>query len=206
MVEHRLPKPVVAGSIPVSRSRFSGRRTYPPRLVARRSARRRHLDSCHYALFWCKFICGESAARISASLFRTLLDISLAEHAKPRKAGSSRRSGMRYLHGFFGSHIRSGPPSAETRAAAASVLSSVAPQTTLVASGPLPVLEPQTTLKAVSRSSFQGSGLLHTTELPLTLEPQMVDHDHCRDEPQITERAGMLLFPFTRETVPFDWL
>jgi hypothetical protein len=69
----------------------------------------------------------------------------------------------------------------------------------------VPVLEPQTTLKADSRSSFHGKGMLETTE-PLSTSPQMAEKDHALEDPQTTERAGIVLFPSTMATLPLEEL
>jgi len=82
------------------------------------------------------------------------------------------------------------------------VVETAAPQTTLVACVPVPVLEPQTTLKALSRLLFQGNELPQTTELPLTFAPQTTEEPHTTDEPQTTEFTETLLFPLTSETAP----
>jgi hypothetical protein len=68
----------------------------------------------------------------------------------------------------------------------------------------VPVLEPQTTLKALSTLLFQGNELPHTTELPVTLAPQTTEAPQTTDEPQTTEFTETLLFPLTSETVPFE--
>ena len=63
------------------------------------------------------------------------------------------------------------------------------PQTTLVAEVLVPVLDPQTTLKALVVLSLQGIELPQTT-----------------DEPQTTEPGRIVVFPFTKETVRVDGL
>ena len=70
-----------------------------------------------------------------------------------------------------------------------------APQTTLVACVPVPVLEPQTTLKALSKLLFQGNELPQTTEEPVTLEPQTTDDPQTTEEPQTTDVEATLPFP-----------
>src|SRR3984885_14253123 len=83
---------------------------------------------------------------------------------------------------------------------APSAVETAAPQTALVACRPVPVLDPQTTLKAASAGVFQGTDAPQTTELPLTLAPQTTD------APQTPEPAPMLPFPSTNETVLLDGL
>ena len=56
--------------------------------------------------------------------------------------------------------------------------------------GPVPVLEPQTTLNALSKLSFQGNEAPQTTELPLTFAPQTTEVPHTTDVPQTTELGG----------------
>jgi hypothetical protein len=74
-----------------------------------------------------------------------------------------------------------------------------APQTTLVAE--VPVLAPQTTLKALSVLSLQGSEQPQTTELPVTFAPQTTDVPHTTDVPQTTEFGRTNEFPLLRVTV-----
>src|SRR5579864_5034905 len=81
-----------------------------------------------------------------------------------------------------------------------------APQTTLVACVPVPVLEPQTTLNALSALLFQGKDAPQTTELPLTFAPQTTEDPQTTEEPQTTEPAETLPFPFTSVTMPVAWL
>ena len=86
---------------------------------------------------------------------------------------------------------------------AASVLPTTEPQTTLVASIPVSVIDPQTTLKALSELVFQGSELPQTTEMPLTTEePHTTELPHTTDDPQTTEVGATLELPYTSETVP----
>jgi len=105
----------------------------------------------------------------------------------------------RYLQALCG-HVSIGPPSS-----AALGSRSAAPQTTLAPSRPLPVLEPQTTLKAESRLSLQGKGVLETIE-PLFTSPQMFEKDHALEDPQTTERGETVVFPLTMATLPFEEL
>src|SRR5579863_3064580 len=86
---------------------------------------------------------------------------------------------------------------------AASAFVAVAPQTTLVACVPVPVLAPQTTLKALVVLLFHGTDAPQTTELPVTFAPQTTDAPHTTEAPQTTEPAATLLLPSTKETVPF---
>ena len=74
-------------------------------------------------------------------------------------------------------------------------LSVDAPQTTLVAEVLVPVLAPQTTLKALRRLLFQGNAAPQTTELPVTVAPQTTEVPHTTDVPQTTEPAETLPFP-----------
>src|ERR1700720_2332793 len=76
---------------------------------------------------------------------------------------------------------------------------SEAPHTTLVAE--VPVLDPQTTLNALSWLLFQGSALPQTTELPLILAPQTTEVPHTTDDPQTTDTGRIVEFPFVSETV-----
>lgn len=67
----------------------------------------------------------------------------------------------------------------------------------------VPVLEPHTTLNALSRLLFQGSELPHTIDVPLTsAAPQTIDALHTIDDPQTTEFEATLEFPYTSETTP----
>lgn len=70
-----------------------------------------------------------------------------------------------------------------------------APQTTLVACVPVPVLEPQTTLKALNVLVFHGNEDPQTTEVPFTIEPQTTEVPHTTEEPQTTELEATLPFP-----------
>ena len=74
-----------------------------------------------------------------------------------------------------------------------------APHTTLVAD--VPVLAPQTTLKALSWLSFQGSELPHTTELPFTFAPHTTEVPQTTELPQTTEFGRTSEFPLLNETV-----
>jgi hypothetical protein len=70
-----------------------------------------------------------------------------------------------------------------------------APHTTLVAEA-FPVLDPQTTLKALRRLLFQGRELPQTTELPLTTdEPHTTEVPQTTEEPHTTELVDTVLFP-----------
>jgi hypothetical protein len=70
----------------------------------------------------------------------------------------------------------------------------------------VPVLDPQTTLKALIEGLFQGSEAPQTTELPLTFAPQTTEAPHTTEAPQTTEPAAMLPFPSTSVTVLLDGL
>lgn len=77
-----------------------------------------------------------------------------------------------------------------------------APQTTLEAVVLVPVLDPQTTLNALSVLSFQGSELPQTTDVPFTIElPQTTEVPQTTELPQTTEVEATVEFPFTNETV-----
>jgi hypothetical protein len=77
-----------------------------------------------------------------------------------------------------------------------------APQTTLEAAVPVPVLDPQTTLNALRVLSFQGNELPHTTEVPLTSElPQTTEEPQTTDDPQTTEVEATVKLPSTSETL-----
>ena len=84
------------------------------------------------------------------------------------------------------------------------MVDTAAPQTTLVACVPVPVLDPQTTLKALRELVFQGKEAPQTTELPVTLAPQTTDAPHTTEVPQTTDPAATVLFPSTRETAPLE--
>src|SRR6202030_4121419 len=76
-----------------------------------------------------------------------------------------------------------------------------APQTTLVAEV-VPVLAPQTTLKALSVLSFQGTEAPQTTEVPFTTEaPQTTEVPQTTELPQTTEVVATLESPSTRVIV-----
>src|ERR1700680_139030 len=79
------------------------------------------------------------------------------------------------------------------------LLSIDAPQTTLVAE--VPVLAPQTTLKAVNWLSFHGNEAPHTTELPLTFAPHTTEVPHTTEAPQTTEFGRTIEFPLLSVTV-----
>lgn len=77
-----------------------------------------------------------------------------------------------------------------------------APQTTLEAEVLVPVLDPQTTLKALRVLSLQGIELPHTTELPFTIAvPQTTEVPQTTDVPQTTELEATLEFPYESVTV-----
>ena len=60
----------------------------------------------------------------------------------------------------------------------------------------VPVLDPQTTLNALSALLFQGIELPQTTEVPLTTdEPQTTELPQTTDDPQTTELGATLEFP-----------
>jgi hypothetical protein len=86
------------------------------------------------------------------------------------------------------------------------LLSMALPQTTLVAEVPVPVLEPQTTLKALNKLLFQGKEEPQTTELPFTFAPQTTEEPHTTELPQTTETLLTVPFPLTRETTPVSGL
>ena len=70
------------------------------------------------------------------------------------------------------------------------------PQTTLDADALEPVLEPQTTLNALSALLFHGNELPQTTDVPFTSdEPQTTEVPHTTEVPQTTELLATLEFP-----------
>lgn len=91
-----------------------------------------------------------------------------------------------------GSYCSSSPASENAEL----VFDTDAPQSTLEAEVPVPVLEPQTTLNALRVLSFQGSELPQTTDVPLTIEvPHTTDVPQTTELPQTTEVEATLEFP-----------
>jgi len=67
----------------------------------------------------------------------------------------------------------------------------------------VPVLDPQTTLKALRALLFQGNELPQTTDVPLTIDdPQTTELPQTTDDPQTTELGEMLELPYRSETAP----
>src|SRR5580700_5466302 len=117
-----------------------------------------------------------------------------ARTISPMKVCVSRVFGFIILSSLWFSSAHGYCSSSPASENAASALVAVAPQTTLVACVPVPVLDPQTTLKAPRRLLFQGNAVPQTTELPLTFVPQTTDVPHTTEVPQTTEDEATLLF------------